>query len=146
MLPKDRIGFGLSNYDEGMLKELFALNAAHGKDEDAIMKTDVYSKNGHYVIEVEMPGFKKEDIKISIENNYLTIEGKIQQHADDTGEKGTYIRKERVVVTEACRRFYVGDVKDDDVTAAFVNGVLIITFPDLVDRPKQDKKKNIQIT
>lgn len=98
-----------------------------------IMKTDIKEKDGNYIVEVDVPGYNKEDIQIELENGYLTVTAKSSSNTDE--EKEGYIYKERFV-GECSRSFYVGDdVKEEDVKASFKNGTLVLTFP------KEDTKQ-----
>lgn len=102
------------------------------------MRADVVEEEKDYCINVNMPGFKKEDISISLENGYLTISGERKEE-----EKKNFIRRERYY-GKVSRSFYVGDnYTEEDITAKFENGVLSISMPKDVE--KIDNKKHIQI-
>lgn len=90
------------------------------------MKCDVYEKDGAYNIEVDVPGFKKEDINIDVDNGYLTI--RASKHFDETEKGKNYICRERKY-GKFERSFYLGDLKTDDVEASFENGTLKIRVP-----------------
>lgn len=98
-------------------------------NETQMMKTDVKDKNGNYLIEIELPGYDKEDIRAELKNGYLTISANRQEENEERDERGNYIRRERY--TGSCRRsFYVGDhVRQEDIKAAFRNGVLHLMVP-----------------
>lgn len=107
-----------------------------------IMRTDIKEKDGNYILEMDVPGCDKEDIKIELENGYVTISAKTSNKVDE--EKEGYIYKERFV-GECSRSFYVGDnVKEEDIKASFKNGTLMLTFPK--EETKQiENKKTIEI-
>ena len=106
------------------------------------MKTDVKEKDGNYIIEIDVPGYNKEDIQIELENGYLTVTAKANTKVDE--EKEGYIYKERFV-GECSRSFYTGeDVKEEDIKASFKNGTLTLTFPK-EDKKQIEGKKLIQI-
>jgi len=107
--------------------------------QDRLMKTDIKESENEYTLEVEVPGFKKEDIKIDLENGYLTISAKKEQKEED--EKEHYLRRERSFCGQ--RAFYVGDIKEEDVCAKYDGGVLIVSFPK--DSHKEPVKKGITI-
>ena len=107
-----------------------------------IMKTDVKEKDGNYILEIDIPGYNKEDIQIELENGYLTVTAKANSDIDE--EKEGYIYKERFV-GECSRSFYAGEnVREEDIKASFKNGTLVLTFPK--EETKQiEGKKLIQI-
>ena len=100
------------------------------------MKCDVYEKDDAYNIEVDVPGFKKEDINIDVDNGYLTI--KASKHFDETEKGKNYICRERKY-GKFERSFYLGDLKTDDVEASFENGTLKIKVPKVEE--SKDKKR-----
>lgn len=109
-----------------------------------IMKTDIHDKDGNYMIEMELPGYAKEDIKADLKDGYLTITASKNETKEEKDAKGNCIRKERY--TGTCNRsFYVGDqVTQDDIRAAFKDGVLTLQVPK--DMPKiEDTPKLITI-
>lgn len=103
------------------------------------MKCDVYEKDGAYNIEVDIPGFKKEDISIDVDNGYLTV--KASKHFDETEKTKNYICHERKY-GKFERSFYLGDLKTDEVEASFENGTLKIKVPKIEE---SKDKKSIQI-
>lgn len=94
-----------------------------------IMKTDVHEKDGYYTLDIELPGYKKEDVGIEIMNGYLTINAKHEFTDEEKNDKGQLIRQERSFGS-CSRSFYVGDnIKAEDVAAKFDNGMLNISLP-----------------
>lgn len=115
-----------------------------GKHERNWMKTDVKEVDGSYELDMDLPGFKKEDVKIELENGYLTITANKNHEVDNKDDKGNYIRKERHYGS-CSRSFYVGDnVKHEDVKASFSDGVLRLVVPKK-ELPKVEEKKLISI-
>lgn len=104
------------------------------------MKTDIYELDNKYYLEIDLPGIKKENIKINYENGYLTISA--EKNVLSSGPN-TYIRRERFY-GEIKRSFYIGIKKDTDLKAKYINGILTITFPK-ADIPKKETK-NITIS
>ena len=100
------------------------------------MKCDVYEMDDAYNIEVDVPGFKKEDINIDVDNGYLTV--KASKHFDETDKGKNYICRERRY-GKFERSFYLGDLKTDDVEASFENGTLKIKVPKVEE--SKDKKR-----
>ena len=91
--------------------------------ESNVLKTDIHETKGAYEFNIDMPGFKKDDIKISLDKGYLTINA-TRNEKEDADEDKTYLRKERYY-GEVTRSYYLGDnVRFDDIDASFENGVL----------------------
>jgi HSP20 family molecular chaperone IbpA len=102
-----------------------------------LMKTDIQENETSYLLSVELPAVKKEDIKISLEDGYLNIKAEYQHEEQD--EKSSYLRRERHYGS-ASRSFYVGDaVKDKDISAKLENGVLNLEIKKVVET-KSDKQ------
>ena len=94
------------------------------KDMERLMKTDIEENENGYVLSMEVPGYKKEEINIELKNGYLTVHASHCENGCDNSDKKKFIRKERSC-SSMKRSFYVGDeVKESDVEAALENGVL----------------------
>lgn len=93
------------------------------------MKTDVQEKDGNYMIDMELPGYEKDDIQAELKDGYLTIIANHNENRDEKDEAGNYIRRERY--TGSCKRsFFIGNgVKQEDIKAAFKNGILQLSLP-----------------
>ena len=112
--------------------------------ESKLMKTDINEKKDKYVIDIDLPGYEKENIKIEIQEGYLTIHAKVNKEEDDK-EKGKFVRKERYM-GECSRSFYVGEnVKEEEIKAKFKNGTLTIEVPKKDDKKELPEKKYIPI-
>ena len=105
----------------------------------AVMKCDIYEKDGKCNIEVDVPGFDKKDINVECKNGYLTITAKKEETEEDSDKN--YIRKERSY-GEYSRTFYVGDIDTNLINAKFNNGTLCMTVP---KEERQDTKAIIEI-
>ena len=103
------------------------------------MKCDIYEKEGKYYIELDTPGYTKDDTFIECDNGYLTV--KVSKKEGNNDEGKNYIRRERNI-REFSRSFYVGDVDTDKIKASFKNGCLTIEVP---KEEKVETKKTIQI-
>ena len=103
------------------------------------MKCDIYEKDGNYFIEMDVPGFKKEDIDVDIDKGYLTISAKHEENIDE--ENKNYIRKERTYGSFS-RQFYIGNVAEEQVKAEFNNGTLKIVVP---KEEEKETKRRIEI-
>ena len=109
-----------------------------------LMKTDIREDENSYLLEVDLPGYSKDDIKIDITDGYLTINAKVEK--EDKDESKTYVRRERFT-GEVSRSFYVGeDIKEDEVKASFKNGILTLEVPKLSLEDKKKDKKYIEIS
>ena len=108
-------------------------NPLYGKHAKNLMKTDVRETDGSYELDVDLPGFKKDEISVDLKDGYLTIQAAKGLDKDEQDKKGRYIRQERYAGTMS-RSFYVGDVEPDQVSAKYEDGILKISLP------KQEKK------
>lgn len=109
------------------------------------MKADVQDLDNRYEIDLELPGFKKEDLHAELKDGYLTIKAVHEDKKDEKDENGRYIRQERYT-GHYQRSFYVGkDVTQEDVHAAFENGILKLTVPKKEVQPKINESKTILI-
>ena len=107
--------------------------------ESKCMKTDIKEHDDNYELIVDLPGFNKDNINISIENGYLEISAKTTSDKEEN-EKGKYLRRERFE-GEYKRSFYVGDnITEDEIKASFKNGILKINVPKVKENPKENKK------
>ena len=100
-----------------------------------LMKTDIEDDGTNYIIDVELPGYKKENVRAELKDGYLTIYAETASEREDSENGKNYIRKERY--SGSCKRsFYVGSqLRQEDIKAAFDNGVLKLTVPK--EAPKQ---------
>ena len=105
---------------------------------DKMMKCDIYEKEGKNNLEMDVPGFKKEDINMELENGYLKVSAEKTLDSDEKENK-KYVRRERHSFTKCERSFYVGDVSEEDIKAKFKNGILEISVPK-EEKKKEDKK------
>ena len=108
------------------------------------MKTDIKEVDGGYALEIEMPGFDKSEITLSLEKGYLTIGAAKKECVEESGKKDDvkYIRKERSCRCE--RSYYVGEyIREEDVKAKYDNGILEIKVPK--NQPKHIEVKKIEI-
>lgn len=103
------------------------------------MKCDIYEENNKTLIEIDMPGAKKENLNLDMEDGYLTISYKNEEKEN---EDRKYIRHERKVVRSCSRRFYVGNIDDSEIKAEFKDGILKISIP---TETKEPAKKSINI-
>lgn len=113
-------------------------------NESKVMKTDIKEHKDKYVIDIDLPGYKKEDIKLSVDDGYLTVHASMDSENEEK-EKGKYVRRERYMGS-CSRSFYVGDaVKSEDIKASFKNGTLKIEVPKKEDKKELAETKYIEI-
>ena len=106
---------------------------------NSLMKTDVRETENDYELLIDLPGYNKEDVQAELRDGYLVVNAKKEETKDDTETKG-YIRRERFYGS-CSRSFFVGkDVKEEDITASFKDGVLTMTVPKHVEKPAEEKK------
>ena len=108
------------------------------------MKTDIKEKGDKYLLEVDLPGYEKENIKIELEDGYLTVHASMNKNVDESDKDSKYVHKERYV-GECSRSFYVGEnIKEEDIKASFKNGTLKLELPKN-ETKKEESKKYIEI-
>ena len=129
--------------DRDMKKAERKLYGRHGKN---MMKTDIKETDSAYELEMDLPGFTKDEIQVSLEDGYLTVSAEKGLDKDAKEEKtGRYIRRERYA--GACQRtFYVGeDLTQEEIKGAFQHGILKLTVPKKEAKPAVEQKKYITI-
>ena len=105
------------------------------------MKCDIYEKGGIYHIEMDIPGFKKDEISVETKDGYLTITAEKKEEANEDDKEKNYIRRERTY-GKYQRSFYLGDLDEEKIDASFENGMLKIEVP---KKEEVDSKKVIEI-
>ena len=119
-------------------RKLYGKNAAH------VMKTDVREHDGGYEVDIDLPGFKKDEIKLALENGYLSVSAAKALNNDEKDKKGKVIRQERYSGSMQ-RSFYVGEgLTEEDIKAKFEDGVLKLSVPKK-EKEAVPEKKLIQI-
>ena len=103
------------------------------------MKCDIYEKEGKHHIEIDVSGFKKEDIKIEAKNGYLTITAEKNNNEEEKDKN--YIRQERIY-SKVQRSFYLGNIDENDIEAKYEDGTLKISIP---KKEQIENKKYIEI-
>jgi HSP20 family protein len=116
-------------FDDVFNDNFYRHNPLYGRREQNVMKTDVRETPNSYEVDVDLPGFKKDEVNVQLENGYLTISAGKQLSKDEKDKKGNYIRQERYEGS-CSRSFYVGDdVKKEEITAKLEDGILRLSFP-----------------
>ena len=119
-------------------------NPLYGKNAKNMMKTDIREHDNGYEVDIDLPGFKKDEINVELENRYLTVSAAKGLDKDEQDKKGKYIRRERYAGAMQ-RSFYVGDtLTQEDIKAKYDNGILSISIPKK-DAQAVETKKTIAI-
>ena len=131
MIPR-RNGNGVDIFDEVFNDPFFS------EKENKIMKTDVKEKDGSYILEIDIPGYDKEDIQIELQDGYVTVTATKNEEKEDKHAK--YLKRERF--SGMCSRsYYAGEnITEEDIKANFKNGILTITFPKETEKKIEQKK------
>ena len=117
----------------------------YGKNAARLMKTDVHEHDEGYEVDIDLPGFKKDEITVKLDNGYLTISAAKGLDKDEKTKKGKLIRQERYSGALS-RSFYVGEaVTEEDIKAKFENGILKVSIPKKAKEPEVEQKKFISI-
>ena len=131
MIPR-RNGNGVDIFDEVFNDPFFS------EKENKIMKTDVKEKDGSYILEIDIPGYDKEDIQIELQDGYVTVTATKNEEKEDKHAK--YLKRERF--SGMCSRsYYAGEnITEEDIKANFKNGILTITLPKEAEKKIEQKK------
>ncbi len=120
-----------------LFNDMFDWPTFHDFDSQ-LMRTDIKEENGKYLLAIDMPGFDKNDIEISLENGYLNVEAKHNDEKEEKDDEGNYIMKERRYGS-CSRSYYVGDnIKEEDISASYTNGTLNLS----VTKNKEEQIEN----
>ena len=116
----------------------------YGKHADRVMKTDVHEHDDHYEVDIDLPGFSKDEINLELKDGYLTVSAAKGVDKDETTKKGRVIRQERYAGALQ-RSFYVGDaLTEADIGAKLEHGVLSLNIPKKEEK-KLPEKRTIMI-
>ena len=114
------------------------------KKERNLMRTDIREKKDKYIVDIDLPGFDKDNINMSLENGYLNIHAKVEKKENNKDEE-KFVHRERFF-GECSRSYYVGDdIKENDIHAEFKNGILKVEIPKKEEQKKLDSPKQIKI-
>ena len=119
--------------------------ARYRSPEVNVMRTDVKEHENGYDLEIDLPGYKKEDVRAELKDGYLNISGEMKSSNDEKDKDKKYIRRERYYGS-CSRTFYVGkDLTQEDIKAKFNDGVLTVNVPKKEAKPAVEEKKYISI-
>ena len=114
------------------------------RKERNLMRTDIKEHKNKYTVEVDLPGFSKENIDLSLNNGYLNIHAKLEKN-DNKEDEGKFLHRERFF-GECSRSFYIGDeIEEKDIQAEFKNGILKIDIPKKEETKKLPETRQITI-
>ena len=137
---------------DGFMNDMFeddffgGKNPLYGKNARNMMKTDIRETDEGYELDIDLPGFKKDEIQAELKNGYLTVSAsKALEQDSKEKESGRYIHRERY--TGACQRsFYIGeDIENEQIKAEFKHGILKLTLPKKQAKPEVEEKRYISI-
>ena len=136
-------------FDDSFFDDFFGVPNRNSYREERrtapLMQTDIEEQNNGYMLTMNIPGFKKEDVKAELKDGTLTITAESSTSDDKKDEKGKYIRRERFYGS-CSRSFYVGkDVKQEDIKAKFEDGTLKLYVPKKEAIPEKETSKYITI-
>lgn len=138
VLKEEEMGFPFGMLDRGLRSVNDVLYGRRAKDE---MKTDVQERENGYVIDIDLPGFKKEQISLDLENGYLTVKTEKSLDREEKDSAGKLIHQERFT-GEMRRSFYVGDaITEEDIRARYADGVLRLELPKDQTKAVTEKKR-----
>ena len=130
----DWMGFPFRGFTDDVERKLYGKHAAH------VMKTDLKEHDDGYELAIDLPGFKKDEIQLQLDNGYLTISAAKALEEDGKDKKGRLVHQERYTGSMS-RSYYVGSaVREEDVKARFENGVLTLRFPKEDDKRLPERK------
>jgi HSP20 family molecular chaperone IbpA len=110
-----------------------------------VMRTDVKESDKGFTLDIDLPGYKKEDISAELKDGYITVSAKTSEEHEEKEEDGTYIRKERTFGS-CSRSFYVGEeIEESEIKAKFEDGILKLFVPKKDVEPQVEERKYISI-
>ena len=135
--------WGFPSFDDKAMRK--AERKLYGRHAAKMMKTDVQEHDDHYEVDIDLPGFKKDEITLELKDGYLVISAAKGLDKDEEDKKGKYIRKERYAGAMQ-RSFYVGeDVTQEDIKGEYKHGILKLFVPKKEAKPVSNDPKYITI-
>lgn len=120
-------------------------NRRYATPTTTVMKTDIRETENGFLLDIDLPGYKKEDVQAELKDGYMTINAQKKTETDEKDENGKYIRRERFVGS-CSRSFFVGnEITEEDIKAKFEDGILKITVPKKEAKVEIPEKKFIAI-
>lgn len=133
------------NYYFNPFEELFGIPFDNEFHKNNLMKTDIRENDEAFIMSIELPDVKKENIKVSLNGDYLNIDATRKSNIDEKDKNGKNIHRERYFGSMS-RSYYVGDkVKEEDITAKLNNGILVLDIKKPAKEANKEEKKFISI-
>jgi len=137
MIPRRRNEFDLFN-------DFFGGDDFFTRRESTIMRTDIKEKKDKYIIEIDLPGYEKENINLELKEGYLNVSAKVEKE-ENNDENEKFVHKERFY-GHCSRSFYVGEqITEEDIKAEFKNGILKVSIPKKEEKKELPEAKHIEI-
>ena len=142
IMPSDRRSYRMRPFDP--FREMQEMQRAFWNTPSAptSFRTDISETNDAYKLEAELPGFAKEDIKVDIDDDTLTIKAEHSENKDEQNDAGEYVRRERYYGSYS-RSFNVSEIDVEGITAAYENGVLTLNMPKKI--PVKPESRHLEI-
>ncbi len=135
--------FGDPFFDD--FDDFFNVPKSYRRFENNVMKTDIQEVDNNYVLKIDIPGAKKENISLKLEEGYLEVSYTVNEENNEKNNHGKFLRKERYYGSMS-RSFYVGDsYKETDIDASYADGVLTVKLPIFDETKKVEEPKKIEI-
>ncbi len=133
------------NFVDDFFDDMFPVRGHFNRPVQNLMKTDVKDIGDAYVLEMEMPGYSKDEIKVELKKGTLTVSAEKDSSKEEKNETNKYVRRERYI-GRGQRSFYVGEhVTQEDIKANFKDGILSISFPKESAKPEVEENHYIEI-
>lgn len=133
--------FGENLFDEFFQDPFFrGKDPLYGKHAKDLMKTDVQETEDGYTVSVDLPGFQKDEVKVELQDGYLTVSAAKGLDKDQKDEEGRYVRRERYAGS-CSRSFYVGEIKPEEISCQYDSGVLTVKLPKVAPQPEQTTRR-----
>lgn len=134
----------LDNFFEDFSRPVRNLAGYHTSASN-VMRTDVKETENGYELDVDLPGYKKENVQVELKDGCLSVTARTEQENENKDQNGRYIRRERYVGS-CSRAFYVGEeIEQEDIKARFENGILKLSVPKKEQKPKVEQNRFIAI-
>lgn len=130
---------------DDMFNHPFFTHSFETRSATQIMKSDIQENKDSYLLDIELPGYRREDVQAELKDGYLTVTANHKENRDEKDSNGKFIRKERY--TGTCKRsFYVGEqIRQEDIKAAFHDGILQLAVPKQMISQQKEQPKLIPI-
>ncbi len=140
-----RRSYNTNLFNDFFNNDLFNDSFLESRKSEPVMKTDIQELEDSYLLDIDIPGFSKEDIHAELNDGYLTVSAKKEEKKEETENKNKYIHRERYY-GECKRRYFVGkNITEEDIKASFKQGTLRLEFPKQNSKKLEERKKLIAI-